>query len=152
MNEIPDTGYDIIGSTEFYPLKVNKNIIHPKLLKYFLLHKNFREIAKFLRTGKSQSHPRIQKDDFFNLKIPLLKKQHQIKLVNKIEKLEKEINKYRNKIEKLTDIVDETFELFNFPTKINSKKNKSFWLVNNLNNFNKTYWLGMRPHLCQFVE
>ena len=107
IDEIPNNGYDIIGSTEFYPLVVNSNNINAKLLKYLLLHKSFRQKAVFLRSGKSQSHPRIQKDDFFNLKIPLIDENRQKKLLQKIIKIEKKLDSERKKIETLQLIIDQ---------------------------------------------
>jgi len=102
VNEIK-TDYDIIGSTEFFPLKIINNRINPKILKYILLHSKFREKSTFLKTGKSQSHPRIQRDDFFNLHIPLVK--YEKSLLSKINRYENLINRIDEEIDSMQSII-----------------------------------------------
>ena len=119
-SEITNNGHDLIGSTEFFPLVVDADRIYPKLLKYYLLHQSFRNKAVFLRSGKSQSHPRIQKDDFFNLRIPLFDKASQTRLLKKIEKIEAGINSSRDKIESLQSIIDQVFTKYSLKSKSES--------------------------------
>ena len=152
IDEMPNEGYDLIGSTEFFPLKINSSVIHPKLLKYFLLHHSFREIAVFLRSGKSQSHPRIQKDDFFNLKIPQLSNEIQKTIVKRIEEIESRLNSVREKIEDLIQTIDEIFTKYGISTKPRIKRGDSYFLKTALSNLAKTKWISCRPYLCRFVE
>ncbi len=119
-SEIPSNEYEVIGSTEFFPLKVDKKIIYIKLLKYFLLHKSFRNKAVFLRSGKSQSHPRIQPDDFFNLKIPQIDEVVQKRIVKEIGKTEKAVSTRRKKLESLQKIIDDV--LTKYALKSRTKK------------------------------
>lgn len=117
LSDISDNEFEIIGSTEFYPLIVNKHKIKPKLLKYFLLHNSFREKAVFLRSGKSQSHPRIQRDDFFNLEIPSIELIKQKEIIDKIGKLENHLYKEKGNVESLQIIIDEIFSKYSLKTK-----------------------------------
>ncbi|MBN1971985.1 MAG: restriction endonuclease subunit S [Candidatus Delongbacteria bacterium] len=117
IGEIANDEFEIIGSTEFYPLIVNSQKIKPKLLKYFLLHNSFREKAVFLRSGKSQSHPRIQRDDFFNLEIPFLELSKQQEIIDKIESIENHLFKQKVNIESLQVIIDEIFNKYLLKTK-----------------------------------
>lgn len=119
--DIPDSDYKLIGSTEFFSLKVDLKKIHLKLLKYLLLHKSFREIAVFLRTGKSQSHPRIQVDDFYNIRIPFLSNDVQLLLEKRANAIEKSLSLRRKKVESLQSIIDEVFT--DYGLKIKSQKN-----------------------------
>lgn len=158
-SEIPPTGYDLIGSTEFYPLKIISNKTHEKILKYLLLHRAFRSKAVFLRSGKSQSHPRIQKDDFYNLKIPLFDEGTQKELLKQIEGIEFEINKLRGKIESLQSIIDDALSkhglkaksLLDFratkliPSLGDVSKNKALRIGAEYNDF----WLTHNGHLFE---
>jgi type I restriction enzyme, S subunit len=116
LNDIPQDEYEIIGSTEFYPLNVDSTKINTKFLKYILLHNDFRKKALFLRSGKSQSHPRIQKDDFLNLEIPNIDYSKQERIVQKIDELEKNISIFRNKVESLQKIIDVVYTKYKLKT------------------------------------
>lgn len=120
-NEVP-TEYPIIGSSEFYSLKVNSKLVNPKVLKYLFLHKLFREKASFLRAGKSQSHPRLQRDDFFNLRIPLLSQKTNFKIIKEIEPIEKLLLQKKDDLETLQDIIDEVLIKYKVKTKYYEKK------------------------------
>lgn len=99
--------FELIGSTEFFPLKVNKKLISPKLLKYLLLHEDFRRTAQFLRTGKSQSHPRLQREDLMNLNMPIIPKEKSEELLSEIENIEKQIKIRKEKVVSLQEIINQ---------------------------------------------
>ena len=145
--DIPDNGYEIIGSTEFYPLLVDSSVIHPKLLKYYLLHSIFRQKAVFLRSGKSQSHPRIQKEDFFNISVPYLSKEVQKKILAVIEDIEDKIKELREKVKTLHSIIDSVLIRYNVKD-FYDKKHKTDILKTNFLNAgeNKFLRLGARYH------
>jgi type I restriction enzyme S subunit len=107
VSDLASKEFAPIGSTEFYPLLVDQAIMHPKLLKYFFLHRKFRDCAFLLKAGKSQSHPRLQKDDLLNLRLPVLTMAQQDKLLALINSEENKILEIRSKIESIQQIIDE---------------------------------------------
>ncbi|EDK34948.1 restriction endonuclease subunit S [Clostridium kluyveri] len=109
MEDIPNSKISVIGSTEFFPLKVDNTTIPSKLLKYYLLHREFRKKAIFIRTGKSQSHPRIQVEDFMRFKFPILPQKVSIELIRKINIFEDEIKKKKLEYESLQNIIESVF-------------------------------------------
>lgn len=112
VEDFKNDQFELIGSTEFFPLKVNKELISPKLLKYIFLHEDFRKTAQFLRTGKSQSHPRLQREDLMNLNIPIIPKDKSEKLLTVIEKIEVDIKSRKEKVVSLQEIINQILKKF----------------------------------------
>jgi restriction endonuclease S subunit len=145
-NEIV-SGYDIVGSTEFFPLKVINNVINPKILKYILLHVKFRDKAAFLRTGKSQSHPRIQRDDFFNIKIPKISNEKE--LLNKIERYESVINSISLEVKTIQNIIESVLVDFKIINK-NEDSSGNLSFVSNLKSVAKQKYLRLGSRYNDF--
>lgn len=105
---LPKTQQDtIIGSSEFIPYLIkNKNIVSPEFIKYVLLTNDFLHASTFLRSGKSQSHPRIHIKDLLAIKIPLPDLRIQQKIVSEIQEREEKNNQYKEQIKKLREEID----------------------------------------------
>jgi len=98
----------IIGSSEFIPyLVLDKKFVLPEFIKFCLLSYDFLKISTFLRSGKSQSHPRIHISDLLNIKIPLPDLEIQQKIVSEIQLREEESNHYKEQIKKLRKEIDD---------------------------------------------
>ena len=78
------------GSTEFFVIRTDKTKLHPKLLFYITISKNFRTNAEKEMTGAS-GHRRVPKAfiESYQVSLPQLEEQKQI--VSEIEKLESQI-------------------------------------------------------------
>jgi restriction endonuclease S subunit len=151
--------YPIIGSTEFYPLIIDKTKIHPKVLKYLFLHERFRICTSFLRAGKSQSHPRLQKDDFFNMQIPCLSDSLQDRILKLIGVIENRLIELRKMTMTLQDIIDsvlikhnikefksaESIEIRLNATLSDISRNKSLRIGSRYTNF----WVCFDGHLME---
>jgi len=98
--------FELIGTTELLPFKVDKDKVYPEYLKYILLSNEYLEKSQFLMYGKE--HPRIHPLDLLNIKIPLPPKDIQWKIISEIQEQEKindkvkqELNDYRKQINNL---------------------------------------------------
>lgn len=78
------------GSTEFFVLRSNKDLILPKLLYYFIQSDKFREEAEKEMTGAS-GHRRVPKSFIETYEIPLPPLSEQQQIVAEIEKIEEKI-------------------------------------------------------------
>lgn len=97
----------VIGSSEFIPYLIkDKTKILPEFIKYILLVEDFLNISKFLRSGKSQSHPRIHIKDLLSIKIPLPDLKIQQKIISEIQQREEKSNQYKEEIKKLREEID----------------------------------------------
>lgn len=99
-----------IGSTEFIPLKVNKNKIIAKYIRYLLLSNEYLTRSSLLMYGKR--HPRIHSKDLLDIRVPLPSKSIQRKIVSELEHKEDEFIRTKNKIAELNDQKKNAFWTF----------------------------------------
>lgn len=74
------------GSTEFYVIRPNNNIILEKFLFYYLVQRRFRQVAKTVMTG-SGGHLRVPLSFLKQVKIPIPSIDEQTLIVEKVEEL-----------------------------------------------------------------
>lgn len=100
-----DRSRPMAGTTEWIPLKVQRDRLHPLLLKYYLLSPVYIDNAARLLSGKE--HPRIAESDILSLKVPFFDEKTREALVYRIEKLEAEIATEREKVKPDQTVIDE---------------------------------------------
>jgi len=100
---INDITKDYIGTTEWMPLKLDKNKIQEVYFKYILLLKEFLRAFWLLRSGKR--HARIAQIDFQNMLIPLLPEK-QVRIVNQIKPIETRMVETFKQLFKPLDLVN----------------------------------------------
>lgn len=98
---INDKPKDMIGTTEFMPLK-RKRDDNLQFIQYLLLSKAYLNITRFVLSGKRQ--PRINPYNLLGLKIPDIPETEQIKISNKIAL---EIGDLKSKKQKLKTYRDD---------------------------------------------
>lgn len=104
----------LAGTTEWIPIKVNAELLHPKLLTYYLLSPRYVDRASRLLSGKE--HPRLLETDLLSIRVPFLDAARQTALVNEIAGIERQIDEARKKIEAPGDVIDEIISReFRFP-------------------------------------
>lgn len=99
-----------IGTTEWIPLKLRKELVLPMFLKYILLMPGFLDQRRrgtfwLLRSGKR--HARINERDFGHIIIPLPSIETQREIVLQLEKMEKDLEGQRRQLVKLRDRMDD---------------------------------------------
>jgi hypothetical protein len=104
----------LLGTTEWIPIKVANERLHPTLLKYFLLSSVYIDNAERLLSGKE--HPRVAESDILSLRVPFFDHLVQSRLVNAIENIEREIAQARQKIRPEQDVINEVLcAAFRYP-------------------------------------
>lgn len=98
-------GRALAGTTEWIPFKLNRSLLHPILLKYYLLSSNYVDNAERLLSGKE--HPRVAESDITSLRIPFPALDTQNALVEKILEIENEISSSRTSLSQPRDIINE---------------------------------------------
>lgn len=93
------------GTTEWIPLKLNYERLHPLVAKWYLLSSRYVNNAGRLLSGKE--HPRVDESDIFALRIPFPSKAVQQSLVKKISAIETEISKARIGLRDQQSVIDE---------------------------------------------
>lgn len=101
------TQENTIGTTEWIPLKVNHDLVHPKILQAFLLHKAYFSVAGSLMSGKNQ--PRISEFDLLQLRVPKIPIEQQREIANKILSIETELDGLLLGLREPQDVIDEVF-------------------------------------------
>jgi restriction endonuclease S subunit len=100
-----DPSRPLVGSTEWIPIKVRGDRLHPLIVKYYLLAPAYVDNAVRLLSGKE--HPRVAESDILSLKVPFFDQETLPDLVARIQKLEREIAIERRKIRPDEDVIDE---------------------------------------------
>lgn len=116
-----DKSRPLAGSTEWIPVKVRQDRLHPLLVKYYLLSPAYVDNAVRLLSGKE--HPRVSESDILSLKVPFFDQKSMADLVSRIEKLEREIATERVKIRPDQDVIDEVLcKEFKYPLEEHKKR------------------------------
>jgi len=84
--DFADETHTVIGTTELIPLKTTNSVI-PSFAKYLLLSQEYLSKSKALMSGKE--HPRLQKYDLLNIRVPIVEKTEQEKAVEEIESFQR---------------------------------------------------------------
>jgi hypothetical protein len=109
-----DKSRRLIGTTEWVPLKVDPQRLHPTILKYILLSPEFVENAERLLSGKE--HPRLAATDLASLKVPFVAATQQTRAVAQIKEIEAQIERTRSTLRDEQASIDEILcEEFGFP-------------------------------------
>lgn len=104
----------LLGTTEWIPIKVDPDRLHPKLLKYCLLSSVYIDNAERLLSGKE--HPRVAESDILSLRVPFFDHETQSSLVRAIEELERQIDQARAEIKPEQDVINEVLcSTFRYP-------------------------------------
>lgn len=109
-----DPSRPFVGTTEWIPIKVNRDRLAPILLKYFLLSPTYVDNAARLLSGKE--HPRIAAADILSLQVPFFDRAVSGRLVESILKIETEIEHARSSIRSEQSVIDEIMcKTFRYP-------------------------------------
>ena len=95
-----------IGSTELLEYSISKNT-NPLFLYYLITSNKFLSDLGKLESGKT--HRRVNPVDLLKIKIPLIPKQTQDKIVVEIEPIEKKIKELKNKIAPAQKVINKVF-------------------------------------------
>jgi type I restriction enzyme S subunit len=99
---------DGIGTTEWVPLKVDPDLLRPRLLGYLLQSKHYVQMSSAFMAGKE--HPRISPDDILSLQVPIPPLPEQDSLVKTLDALSSKCRALEEKIGSELDLVDAYFE------------------------------------------
>lgn len=99
---------DVLGSTEFIPYKI-KYPDSKLLIKYFLLHPKMLTAYSFLESGKTPSHRRVNPYEFLKIKVPLLPKENQDRIVAQIKPIEQKIKELKSLLKEPQTIINKVF-------------------------------------------
>jgi type I restriction enzyme S subunit len=121
----------LLGSTEFIPYKIKDKKLKI-FLKYILLHPRSLKAYSYLESGKTPSHRRVNPYEFLKIKIPLIPKTTQDKLVAQIEPIEQKIKELRKQIKEPQEVINKVFAReFGFDLdKFEELKKEKFFEVN----------------------
>jgi restriction endonuclease S subunit len=100
-----DRSRPLAGTTEWIPIKLNPDRLHPTLLLHYLLSPRYVDNAERLLSGKE--HPRIAESDILALRVPFFERRTQEQLVRQIEKHEKDIARARAGVKDEQEIINE---------------------------------------------
>ncbi len=117
-----------IGSTELVEYSISKNT-NPLFLYYLITSNKFLFDLGKLESGKT--HRRVNPTDLLKIKIPLVQKQIQDKIVAQIEPIEKKIKELKNQITAPQKVINKVFaRKFKFDLKKfeELKKIKNYYL------------------------
>ena len=93
------------GTTEWIPLRVKTEQLHPTLLKHYLLSPGYVDHALGLLSGKE--HPRVAEADVFALRVPVPDAAEQVRLVAAIHTLETQMTMARAALARPDAVIDE---------------------------------------------
>ena len=96
-----------IGSTEWVPLKLQKDIVRPAFLKYLLLNQKVLNALSLLKSGKIQA--RLPMEELLQLKIPIPSIDLQKSLEPQLLAIDKQITTLAKSINPISKICDEVF-------------------------------------------
>lgn len=120
---VNDRSKPMAGTTEWIPIKVRRDRLHPLLLKYYLLSPVYIDNAARLLSGKE--HPRVAESDILSLKVPFFDEGARAQLVSRIEKLEEDITAERKKVKPDQRVIDEILcEAFDYPLEEHLKRER----------------------------
>lgn len=104
---INDQSQNIIGTSEWIPLKFNPQYVNKLFIKYLLLTPHLLKAYWKLRSGKR--HARIRRWDLVRIRLPIPDIGLQNEIANKIKPLDQEmVSKHRN-LKKPVEIITEIF-------------------------------------------
>lgn len=95
----------LAGTTEWIPLKLNHERLHPVLAKWYLLSPRYVDNAERLLSGKE--HPRVDELDIFSLRVPFPPMAVQQRMVKEITGIERSIAAARAGVRKTEDIIND---------------------------------------------
>lgn len=99
---------ELLGSTEWIPLRVDAERLRPQLLAYMLQSSAFRRIATVFMSGKE--HPRIGPEVLKRLRVPILAPDAQDELIGRLAELDKEAKDLLARLSKAPGVVSAAFE------------------------------------------
>lgn len=99
---------DLLGSTEWIPLRVDPRRLRPQLLAHMLQSSAYRRIATVFMSGKE--HPRIGPDVLKRLRVPLLPPPTQDTIVQRLAILDEEARNLLARVSHAPDVVSAAFE------------------------------------------
>ncbi len=112
-----------IGSTELLEYSISENY-NPMFVYYLITSRKFLSDLEKLESGKT--HRRVNSIDLLKIKIPLISKPQQDKIVAQIEPLEKNIKKLKFQIKDPQQIINKVFaRKFGFDLKNADEKKKN---------------------------
>jgi hypothetical protein len=101
------------GTTEWIPIRVDPERLHPTVLKHYLLSTSYVDHALGLLSGKE--HPRVAEADVLALRVPVPDRANQASLVTTIEALETQMMTARRALAQPDAVIDEVISReFNF--------------------------------------
>jgi hypothetical protein len=104
----------LIGTTEWIPLRVDRNRLEPLVLQYILLSPGYVDNAHRLVSGKE--HPRLAESDLRELRIPYVPMDVQMRLAHAIRMIESLLDKLRQRMKEPSRIIDDGLSrYFGFP-------------------------------------
>jgi len=99
-----DKAKPYIGSTEFLPFSVDRNLALPEYVRYLLLSHEYLYKSGLLMYGKR--HPRIHPKDLLNIRVPRPPLDVQNSIVDQIHENERKHQEIRDKITQLRQDID----------------------------------------------
>ncbi len=133
---INDIGKKYIGTTEWIPLKLDKDMIEIFYFKYLLLIKQFLHSFWLLRSGKR--HARISQIDFQNMLIPLLNTVKQKSIQGSINIIENRMLSLHSALSDPIKIINDVFSKeFNYSINEYLSKSENKQYTRKLSEFQK---------------
>ena len=102
-------GQNLIGSTELIPYKLINDSYLPAFLKYLLLLPPYLSAYAYLESGKTPSHWRVNPLDLLRIKIPEIRKDLQLEILQKVEPIQKRINALKDGLSNSVEIINRVF-------------------------------------------
>ncbi len=99
--------FELIGTTELLPFKLNTDLVYPEYVKYLLLTDEYLQKSSFLMHGKE--HPRIHPIDLLSIKVSRPDLYTQGRIIGEIQQQEIMNDEAKQNIEKLREEINTTF-------------------------------------------
>ena len=115
-----------IGSSELVEYKCDNCLVHEKFLFYLLTHPKFQESLIYSESGKT--HRRVSPSDLLKYKIPFISIENQLNFIKEIKPIESEISHTREKIQSVTEIINNVFAEY-FSLDFKNSDNKQYKLI-----------------------
>jgi restriction endonuclease S subunit len=121
----------LAGTTEWIPLKLNHDWLHPLLVKWYLLSTRYVNNAERLLSGKE--HPRVAESDIFALRVPFPSSAKQQEVAGEIVAIEEDISKARSGLRKPEDTINELLcEEFGYPLREHRERERAQYFTASL--------------------
>lgn len=102
-------GQRLAGSTELIPYNLIDDEWLAEFIKFVLLLPEYLEASRYLQSGKTPSHWRVNPGDLLNVRIPYVTKEDQVNALAALAPLQSRINDLRATTRSTAEIVDEAF-------------------------------------------